>query len=361
MVKEVSIIIPAFNAEEYIGKCLESVCRQSYDNLQIIVVDDGSCDRTLEIADSFSKKDSRIRGYHKNNGGVSSARNLGLRYAHGDYITFLDADDEMEEDAVAVLVREMEAHEADWVSCQYSRWDEDGNRLEDYNFVVGDRSFASDKDRIEFLLKEYLNYQVGYEVWGKLYRADIIKDNGLLFSEDVHIGEDLAFNIEYLTFAGKLYCISDRCIRYKVRENSAMGRHVGLSDKISEDIHLLKVLRNYYHSEGNDELLNAFTLLFAKMLEHSYLGHDAVEVVQALRNVGDRGFAADWYREFKFIKKEFVSLNPTEVARLKYRYHMYIRASLCGEPIMDSIARFVYNCYRVVRGRGAIERWKMPY
>ena len=93
--KLVSVIIPAYNIEDYIGRCLDSVLSQTYKNLEILVVDDGSSDCTGEILDDYEKKDQRIRVIHKENGGVSSARNIGIEAATGDYIGFVDGDDLM--------------------------------------------------------------------------------------------------------------------------------------------------------------------------------------------------------------------------------------------------------------------------
>ena len=128
----VTVIVPAYNMEKYLARCLDSLLAQSYTDLEILVIDDGSKDRTYEIAERYAGKDGRIKAFHKENGGVSSARNLGIEKATGEYILFMDPDDLIEADSVEVLVRSMESG-ADLVSCQYSRWTDDGQQLEDYN------------------------------------------------------------------------------------------------------------------------------------------------------------------------------------------------------------------------------------
>jgi len=361
MNKKVSIIIPACNAEAYIEECLNSACNQTYDNLQIIVVDDGSQDRTCDIISSFAQKDKRIIALHKENGGVSSARNLALQYADGEYISFLDADDVMEADAISTLVKAIETNHADWVSCQYSRWDEAGVRLEDYNFIVGERAFLTDIDRISFIVKEYLNYLVGYEVWDKLFKTAIIRDSKLEFPENTSIGEDLAFNLKYLSHINKLICIPERCIRYKIHSNSAMGEHKKLSDKLSEDLLLLEDLWEYFMEIKSGTFIDQFPLVFAKLMEHSYIGHTPAEVTDAFIEIGNMSFARDRYSELESKKDTIIAMNPPEIARLKYRYHMYLKSKLLGESVPDLLSRSIYNCYRVIRGREPIERWKMPY
>ena len=108
MDKLVSVIIPAYNIERYISRCLDSIMAQTYNNLEIIVIDDGSKDQTAEILDDYQKRDSRIIVVHKENGGVSSARNNGLDIATGDYISFVDGDDLIESNMYEILVKILE-------------------------------------------------------------------------------------------------------------------------------------------------------------------------------------------------------------------------------------------------------------
>ncbi len=359
--KLVSIIVPAYNAEKYIEKCLESILEQTYGNTEIIVVDDGSIDGTFDIINSFSKRYSRIQVIKKENGGVSSARNIGLQKASGNYISFLDADDIMEKTAISTLVDSMESSGADWASCQYSRWGKDDKRLEDYDFISGERLFASDDDRISFLLNEYFDYKVGYEVWGKLFKADIIKKYNLFFSEKCRIGEDLAFNIKYLMHSDRLRCIPDRCIRYKIHDDSAMSGHKALSDKISEDILLLEDVYEHISSTDNSSFGDALSVLFAKFMEHSYIGNSPEEVVDSYRNTSDIAFAKKAYSELPGHRKELMAIYNPDIAKLKYKYHMYVKFKLCGESAFDTISRYFYDFYRILRRREPIEKWKMPY
>ena len=117
--KLVSVIIPAYNIEDYIGRCLDSIISQTYKNLEIIVVDDGSKDHTGEILDNYAKKDRRIKVIHKENGGVSSARNKGIEVAEGDYIGFIDGDDLIEPGMYKTLVDLLEEENADIAHCGY--------------------------------------------------------------------------------------------------------------------------------------------------------------------------------------------------------------------------------------------------
>ncbi len=356
-----SIIIPAYNAQEYIEQCLNSVCIQTYSNLQIIVVDDGSTDRTFQIISDIAAVDKRILLLHQQNKGVSAARNNALSYVDGEYITFLDSDDTMKKDAVSVLVRAIEDSSAEWVSCQYSRWDESNIRLEDYSFIEGKRQFHSDEDRIDFLLKKYLNYLVGYEVWDKLFITDIIKTNHLLFPDDTKIGEDLAFNIKYLMYVKSLICIPDRCVIHVIRNDSAMGTHKDLADRIRENDILLKDIWNFAVKADKELFCDKFILIYVKLMENAYIRHTPVEVANAFGKGWDTGFSKMIYQKLTSNKEEIVAIYPSEVARIKYSYHMYVRGRLCGESISDRFKRFIYDYYRRLRGREILEKWKMPY
>ncbi len=127
--KLVSIIIPAFNVENYIEQCLKSVLAQTYSPIEIIVVDDGSKDNTWKHIEMAMKNDSRIRGFHRDNSGVSATRNFALEQAGGEYICFVDGDDYVAADMVATLVETIEVDSSDWVNCQYHRVDDAGNFL----------------------------------------------------------------------------------------------------------------------------------------------------------------------------------------------------------------------------------------
>ena len=120
---KVSVIVPLYNAEKYAKRCIESVLRQTYNNYELILIDDGSKDRTGEICDHYADIDSRIKVIHKKNGGVSSARNKGLQEAQGEWITFLDADDWIEPNFLKI-VEDSSDHSIDWIFAQWRTvWD----------------------------------------------------------------------------------------------------------------------------------------------------------------------------------------------------------------------------------------------
>lgn len=362
--KLVSVIVPAYNAGKYLGKTLESLLSQSCGELEILVVDDGSEDDTYAVAKGYADIDPRVNVYRIPNGGVSNARNTALEKVTGEYLFFLDSDDIAEPFAVEKLKKAMEESGAELACCNYSRWDESGNRLEDYDLLTGFVKTDTDEERFAFTVNQLLPYKVGYEVWGKLYRTNIVKEAGIRFDTDCRIGEDLAFNLKYVTKAKGIVGIPDRCIRYLVRESSAMGKTKELSKKISEDGLLLKGFWDYLSREDNPVFTGGFPVILVRTLDSAYIGHTPVEVTEAydaLKGTNSLSYIKEFYKGLDSKKEEITAMYPEEIANIKYKYHLYVRSRLHAGKILDRCLLFVYNVYRIIRRRELLGTWKMPY
>lgn len=209
----ISVIIPAYNIEKYIARCLESVCRQTYSNLEIIVVDDGSSDNTGRIADDFAKKDKRITVIHKENAGVSAARNTGLDFAQGDYIGFVDGDDLIEPDMYELLIQNALKYQADISHCGYQMVFPD---QVDYYHNTGEILVQDNVQGVYDLVKAD---KVEPGLWNKLYRKDLIGKSRL--DENIRINEDLLFNYLLFKKANKSVFEDVPKYHYMIRANSA--------------------------------------------------------------------------------------------------------------------------------------------
>ena len=186
MLPKISVIVPIYKVEVYINKCIDSIINQSYKNIEVILVDDGSPDKCGEIANSYSKKDSRVKVIHKENGGLSDARNCGMKYATGEYILFVDSDDWISEEMIDTLVSIAIETNADIVQSAFYY------AYENY-LLYDDRYYSENMNFIELnrqeLMKELvINEKVKNFAWGKLYKIKLINDipfkKGVLF-EDV--------------------------------------------------------------------------------------------------------------------------------------------------------------------------------
>lgn len=189
--QKVSIIMPVYNSENYVKCATDSILNQSYKNIELLIIDDGSNDGTMNICKQLSEKNKNIIFISQKNSGVSYARNEGIKRATGDYIMFIDHDDSYETKMVECLVEEMNKG-YDWVSCNYNRISQK-SRLRNNN--LHNCSFENDN-----LYKgiEYLQSKKAFNIlWNKIYKTDIIKNNNIIFNTQFSMGEDYRFNIEY--------------------------------------------------------------------------------------------------------------------------------------------------------------------
>ncbi len=230
--KKVSIIIPVYNVEKYLPKCLDSVIGQTYADLEIICVDDGTPDRSAAVILSYAEKDGRIRLISQDNQGLSGARNTGIKSATGEYIVFLDGDDWLEPETIETAVDCIKKENADVVMWGYVReFPEkstekmifDGNRIFDEN---GSRELHR---RMAGLLGDETadpsNADSLATAWGKLYRADIIKNNALEFVDTKLIGtEDALFNLYYFGFVHKAAFINRPFNHYRKDNEVSLTR-----------------------------------------------------------------------------------------------------------------------------------------
>ena len=210
----ISIIIPIYNVEKYLEKCLNSIIGQTYNNIEIILVDDGSKDQSKEICDNYAKTDNRIRVIHNENKGVSNARNTGIDIAKGKYITFIDADDYVDKNYVDVLYALCIKNNADITICGVKDEDNDGNILNESNEI------ETKLDKKE-MLKELLNEKYFFSVcWAKLYKRDIIAN--IRFNENMKIGEDFEFLYKVLYNIDTVYVdTTKKLYHFLMREGSA--------------------------------------------------------------------------------------------------------------------------------------------
>lgn len=207
----VSIIIPVYNVEEYLPKCIESICSQTYLNWELILVNDGSKDASGEICDQYAQKDARIKVVHKHNAGVSSARNRGMELAKGEYICFIDSDDYV--DATFLDDFQTKQYVTDfYISGAY--YDVHGKP---YSCVKYKEQFCESINQIRDTFFSQQLYSNGYP-WGKLYRSKIIKDNHLVFDESLSIHEDHNFVFAYFALAKSVFVTSSAGYHYLVFE-----------------------------------------------------------------------------------------------------------------------------------------------
>ena len=260
-----SIIIPVYKTEDYLRKCIASILNQSFTNYEVILINDGSPDNCPKICDEYAKQDARIIVIHKENGGVSSARNEGIKIAKGDYIWFVDSDDYIEENALEILKGHIDRTTADL-----------------YVFEHGFNEYYEVTNMDNLLCDHYFKYHFGFEPWNKVYKRETIAENSLFFDCEEKVGEDLLFNVNFYTKMKNCLFVDEKLYNYVVRENSAMTtkdnkryeKQMRLFFKISNLIKTdvseenLAVLFIMHIVSGLNQSFNGFNLLrFRKIIK----------------------------------------------------------------------------------------------
>lgn len=303
----ISVIIPAYNAEKFIEKCLRSLCAQSYNNWEAIIVDDSSTDNTLELCREFTKNDSRFTILHKENGGTSSARNYALKFIKGEYTAFVDSDDYLSEDYLKVLSDGMSDGKYDISMCGYVYELEDAA---DEIYRIGGAGGELGRDDIIKRMFVPLNRSWGGFAWNKLYKTSIIKTHNLLFPENQSMFEDIYFNYEYLRFCSRGY-FNPVPVYHYIKQKNSLVNYVAPDERTSKKwLSSLCVFDKIIAETDNTDPEINKTMRMMKTLHAS----------TAIRVIAASGLKSDpKYRELKkFIRKNLFSyLNYNNISAKK--------------------------------------------
>ena len=256
----VSVIVPVFNSQNSIYKCIGSITNQTLENLQIIIIDDGSTDMTSAIINEFTCNDKRINVVSQENSGVSSARNKGLELATGEYIAFVDSDDWIELDMLENLYLKAKQLESDLVICNVLVHECQKNPYQRLNFDKLDFDLNTDSC---LFFRELMSFKYDNANWNKLYRNAIIKKNKLIFSPQMTLWEDLLFNLQYATWAEKVTFVDKSLYNYCINGD---GLSSGSCLKMIEQFNLLySEFVTYCKKVGNTDILDIFKFEMVRM------------------------------------------------------------------------------------------------
>ena len=207
---KVSIIVPVYKAEKYLHRCIDSILAQTFTDWECILVDDGSPDRSGAICDEYAQRDTRIQVIHKENGGVSSARNVALGRITGKWLTFVDSDDCLYPNALQRWVEVAEQNNLDLIQCHFNREYKEGQVASDEIEVLSAAQYADSE--------KYLTC-----VWGTLFKTSIMKEHTLRFDEKVRLGEDQIFLLSHMQYCKRIQRIGDVLYFYRNNEQSAVN------------------------------------------------------------------------------------------------------------------------------------------
>ncbi len=238
----ISIIVPVYNAENTIDRCLDSIRKQTFRDIEIIIVDDGSTDNSGNLIRKYVEADSRFCLIEKENSGVADARNIGIEHAHGEFLQFADSDDWLSENASQFLLDAMLLHDADMVISDFVRV------YERSTVAMGNLPQSGRITCAEFavhMMKAPANFYYGV-MWNKLYRAEIVKRAKIRCSTEVPWAEDFLFNIEYLYHTRHIAVIHEPIYFYVKRKGSLIVRETNLSSIIKVKTQAFEYYKKLY-------------------------------------------------------------------------------------------------------------------
>lgn len=258
--KKVSVIMPMYNVEKYLKESIDSVLNQSYKNIEAILVDDGSPDNSGKIADDYAKKDERVKVIHKENGGLSDARNVGLDAASGDYIMFVDSDDFLLPNAIEVLENKIEKEDADYIIANYINCDEDGKLWD--NPVFNLEKYKEFKLNI----KDYKDsfYIMNSAVWNKIFNHNFLKNLELKFVKGLP-AEDAIFTTYCFIKSKNVYYIPDIVYSYRQRNT---GTSISMNCTHNYFCGINEAYKEIYNNFKNNNELGFYRFFYAKSMTY---------------------------------------------------------------------------------------------
>lgn len=224
MGKMISVIVPVYNSEEFLEKCINSILSQRYKNFELILINDGSIDKSGEICKKYD--DTRVRYFEHENKGVSYTRNIGIKESSGELITFVDSDDELSDDYLLILEGLHRKNDTDLTMCTFTSVDDKGQNVDlyksewDNNLII--RGDGARKELTEKVLSNTGNNRPVMSPYCKLYRTSIIRENKIYFDEKLPIGEDALFNLQYAQYINSFLFINKVLYFRTIREGSAV-------------------------------------------------------------------------------------------------------------------------------------------
>lgn len=262
LTSKISIIVSIYNVQNYVEKSVWSICNQTYQNLEIILVDDGSTDYSGRICDEFAKKDARIKVVHKKNGGLSSARNEGVKVATGEYIAFVDGDDWIDETMYEDMLRAIHAHDADLAICNYKEISKKGIR----DTSSDDITVFEGRETLKVFIEEEETYQIQNAAWNKLYKRSLM---GKLRFPEGKLFEDIVYTTKLLAGSKRAVYVNKAYYNYIFDRSDSIMNSKKVERLLTDQIPAYKEKGEFLLSIGEKELFLTHQFFFYKrMLLH---------------------------------------------------------------------------------------------
>lgn len=355
----VSVIIPLRNAEKFLKKSIESTIGQSYKNIELILINDGSTDGSKKICDEYAVADKRIKVISQKNSGPAAARNTGTRCSKGKFVFFLDADDFIDKKTLEILVANYNKYQPDLVMGNFCKFENNGKILKQgVTFSPEGKPFTNQNkvlskfdivSYVRHFLKHPSNHLISY-CWGRLYKLSIIKNNNIFANEDMRLFEDFVFNLEYLKHASKILFINKPLYTY-VMHNNYVSASMSIinSDSLSCDMNIFKTKTIEFFQRMNDKIY-AFNL--KKEIGHALIHYAIIFLIRSCRQITKN--------TGKRIRREINKIINTPIFIESLRYYS---PSKDNSRILPLLARFklvdliiLYCRYKAYKRYGKLEK-----
>lgn len=271
MQEKISIIVPVYKVERELNRCVQSLLKQTYKNLEIILVDDGSPDQCPELCERYAEIDERVKVIHKQNGGLSDARNVGLKQATGEYILYVDSDDYIDEDACERFIKAAGNQKIDIIVGNAIMEKPDGKEMMIHSATPSGITYTAKR----FIMSAINAYQWYAPAWLNMYRREFLLDNQLYFKKGIYF-EDVQMLPRVFLRAKKITCIDGTFYHYIIRENSIMTSQKDEKKK-NDSIQNLKEWKEQFDKIEDVELQKCLYGMLIKMYIHECRLYDISE------------------------------------------------------------------------------------
>lgn len=327
---KISVIVPVYNAEKYLNRCIDSILNQTFKDFELILINDGSSDKSIEILNAYEKIDSRIKVINNENNGVSKTRNIGIGLATGEYIQFIDSDDFIDKNMFKETVEFLEVENADVIITGLFLDIESTNGIDTSIQTFENCISRNSKDIAKKLLTRlngtYINSPVN-----KLYKRNIILENNILMDESINLGEDLIFNLAYLSYCD---CVifNDKCYYHYCMKNEE-----NLTAKYRKDkLDLMEVLYNeckqfLLNANLNEEYIKVLNSIFIKWMYYCYIDLNSSDCNLTFK---------EKYRYIKYsIKKYNNIINNSKSTSILLKV---LKVSLMSSIVTMALSKIIY-------------------
>lgn len=299
----VSIIVPVYNKEKYLSECVDSILRQNFKDLELILVDDGSKDSSWNIIKEYANKDKRVVPVHQENAGVSAARNAGLDRAQGKWICFVDADDYLPKDGIQILVEHGEKSNADIVNANATRV-EDDKQFKIFNF------------NNEIVKGNIYPRLVHFAPWAQLFKRSIIEEHHLRYVKGLAYSEDNVFILNYSLYASSIEFVNDSVYNYRINQDSAIQN----KDYKKVAYHQMWAAHEVYKLKDKESSLRNFIINRTKILISSSINAYVYRAINVLKINDIISLYSDFFKETNMFHEYVIKATTLHTIKLLLKF-----------------------------------------